>query len=50
MVSGIDTPAPNKVLPWEQRVLPTTKTFYGEETIHNTYTSGGHLEAIQVPR
>jgi hypothetical protein len=39
-VSGIDTPAPNKVLPWEQRVLPTTKTFYGEETIHNTYTSG----------
>ena len=23
-VSGIDTPAPNVVLPWEQRVLPTT--------------------------
>ena len=39
-VSGIDTPAPNVVLPWEQRLLPTTKTFYGEETIHNTYTSG----------
>ena len=39
-VSGIDTPAKNKVLPWEQRVMPTTKTFYGEETIHNTFTSG----------
>ena len=39
-VSGIASPPVNKVLPWEQRVLPTTKTFYGEETIHNTFTSG----------
>ncbi len=39
-VSGIASPPKNKVLPWEQRVLPTTKTFYGEETIHNTFTSG----------
>ena len=39
-VAGIDTEAPNLNLPFAQRGLPTTKTFYGQETTFNTFSSG----------
>eukprot|EP01047_Picozoa_sp_COSAG01_P120926 COSAG01_NODE_49683_length_370_cov_0.571956_1_plen_75_part_01 len=39
-IVGVDTPSSNLKLPFEQRVLPTTKSNFTEETVFNTYSSG----------